>query len=290
MRAQLNGKRIWFDTIGPSLPTEGAEIDERPTIVALHGGPGIDHSSVRGSVEPLADLAQIVLIDQCGHGRSDYGEPSMWTIESWAADVAEFCDALEIKRPILFGSSFGAMVALATAGMFPDLPSALVVSNSSGGLTDHVATVEAFRRLGGDEVAAIAWRWLEDLDDEADEAFDEFCVPFYGHRPGAREHAAAMFSRAIRTPELGQHFQSMIKTLKPEKHAAAVRCRTLIMCGTDDVMVPQSLATELHQMFAPSIARLEFVPEAGHFLYRDNPEHAYRVLRAFINQLADEPG
>jgi len=252
--------------------------------VALHGGPGIDHSSVRGSVEPLADLAQIVLLDQCGHGRSDFGEPSMWTIESWASDVAEFCDVLEIKRPILFGSSFGAMVALATAGMFPDLPAALVVSNSSGGLIDHVAIVEAFRRLGGDEVASIAWRTLECLDDEAGDAYDEFCLPFYSHRPGASEHIAAMFSQAIRTPEILRHFQSMIKTLEPEKHAAAIQCPTLIMCGTDDVMVPQSVARELQQMFTPSIARLEFVPEAGHFLYRDNPDHAYDVLRSFIGE------
>ncbi len=81
MRAKLKTKRIWFDTIGSSL----ADASDRPTILALHGGPGIDHSSVRPSVEPLADLCQILLIDQCGHGRSDYGHPDDWTIESWAS-------------------------------------------------------------------------------------------------------------------------------------------------------------------------------------------------------------
>ena len=112
MRAQLRTKRIWFDTIGSSQPG-GEDGRDRPTILALHGGPGIDHSSVLPSVEPLGDLGQILLVDQCGHGRSDYGEPADWNIESWASDIAELCDVLEVTRPLLFGSSFGAMVALA---------------------------------------------------------------------------------------------------------------------------------------------------------------------------------
>jgi len=88
MRAKLKSKRIWFDTIGSSL-ADDADQGERPTILALHGGPGIDHSSVEPTVTPLADLGQILLIDQCGHGRSDYGYADDWTIEAWASDIAE---------------------------------------------------------------------------------------------------------------------------------------------------------------------------------------------------------
>jgi proline iminopeptidase len=281
VRVQLNAKRIWFDTIGSSLADEVAS-EERPTILALHGGPGIDHSSVRQTVEPLADLGQILLIDQCGHGRSDYGQPSDWNIESWASDVAELCDVLEVQKPILFGSSFGAMVALAVAGMFPELPSGLVISNSGAGLIDHEATREAFRRLGGDNVAEIAWRGLEDPSPETSEAYNEVCLRFYSHRPGAAEFAKFLLARAIRTPEVGEHFQSTIKSLQPSNYASAVRCRTLILCGADDVMVPESVARSLHDLFPYSVAELEFIPDAGHFLYRDNPDYVYRVLRSFV--------
>jgi len=255
---------------------------ERSTILALHGGPGIDHSSVRPSVEPLADLGQVLLIDQCGHGRSDHGQPADWNIESWASDVAELCDVLELRNPILFGSSFGAMVALAVAGMFPELASGLVISNSGAGLIDNEATRDAFRQLGGDEVAQIAWNFLEHPSAEAGEAYDELCLPFYSHRPGAAEFAQSLFAKAIRTPEVGEHFQSQIKSLQPNEYAKAVRCPTLILCGVEDVMVPKSVARELLGLFPHSVARLEFIPGAGHFIYRDNPEHAYRVLRSFV--------
>lgn len=283
VRAQLIGKRIWFDTIGSSL-ADGSDQGERPTILALHGGPGIDHSSVRASVAPLADLGQILLIDQCGHGRSDSGGPEDWTLESWASDIAELCEVLEVTKPILFGSSFGAMVALAAAGMFPELPSALVISNSGAGLIDREATREAFRRLGGDHVAEIAWQGLEHPSPEASQAYSEVCLPFYSHRPGAAEFASSLFASSIRTPEVGTHFQSTIKSLQPGRHAAAVSCPTLILCGADDVMVPQPVARDLLALFSPLVAELELVPDAGHFLYRDNPDHAYRVLRSFIEQ------
>ena len=283
MRVQVGEKRIWFDTLGSSLD-DNPRAEERQTILALHGGPGIDHSSVRPTVEPLADLAQILLLDQCGHGRSDRGQPRDWNIESWASDVAELCDALEVRQPILFGSSFGAMVALAVAGLFPDLPSALVISNSGAGLIDHQATREAFRRLGGDHVAEIAWQGLENPGPATTKAYNETCLPFYSHRPGAAEFTESMFANAVRTPEVGQHFQSTIKTLEPAKYAATVECRTLILCGTDDVMVPQSVARSLRDSFPRSPVRLEFVPDAGHFLYRDNPDDAYRLLRTFITQ------
>ena len=283
MRAQLGTKRIWFDTIGSSLADESGQ-GERSTILALHGGPGIDHSSVRPSVAPLADLGQILLIDQCGHGRSDYGQPEDWTLESWASDVAELCDVLEVTRPILFGSSFGAMVALAVAGIFPELPSALVISNSGAGLIDHEATKEAFQRIGGDDVADIAWRFLEHPSPEASEAYSKFCLPFYSRRPGAAEFTQSLFASAIRTPEVGTQFQSTIKSLQPGRHAATVLCPTLILCGADDVMVPEPVARSLLGLFSPLVAKLELVPDAGHFLYRDNPEHAYRVLRSFIEK------
>jgi hypothetical protein len=32
-------------------------------------------------------------------------------------------------------------------------------------------------------------------------------------------------------------------------------------------------------MFPPETARLDFVPDAGHWLYRDNPDHPYGILR-----------
>jgi pimeloyl-ACP methyl ester carboxylesterase len=43
------------------------------------------------------------------------------------SDVRAFCDALEIAQPIVYGASFGGMVALAYATRHPDHPAKLIV-------------------------------------------------------------------------------------------------------------------------------------------------------------------
>jgi pimeloyl-ACP methyl ester carboxylesterase len=45
MQIDVNGTRLWFDVDGPALVPVGADMRERPTVVLVHGGPGVyDHS------------------------------------------------------------------------------------------------------------------------------------------------------------------------------------------------------------------------------------------------------
>ena len=41
MRIEVNGTRLWFDVDGSSLVPEGRAMRQRPTVVAVHGGPEI---------------------------------------------------------------------------------------------------------------------------------------------------------------------------------------------------------------------------------------------------------
>ena len=69
----------------------------RPTLVLLHGGPGANHSFFKPEFSAMADAAQVVYLDLRGSGRSDHGDPGMWTWEQWADDVAGLCRALDIE-------------------------------------------------------------------------------------------------------------------------------------------------------------------------------------------------
>ena len=80
---------------------------ERPTVLCLYGGLGFDHSTLKAFLTPLADIAQLVFLDQRGNGRSDQSTPDRWNLDTWIEDVREFSAALEIERPILLGQSFG---------------------------------------------------------------------------------------------------------------------------------------------------------------------------------------
>ena len=58
---------------GASHVPDGPVIREKPTLLLLHGGPGLDHSIYKPAFSTLADVAQVVFLDHRGNGRSDSG-------------------------------------------------------------------------------------------------------------------------------------------------------------------------------------------------------------------------
>ena len=55
MRISLGDVSLWFDVSGPSVIPQGDTTAERPVVVAVHGGPGLDHMTVKGALGPLAE-------------------------------------------------------------------------------------------------------------------------------------------------------------------------------------------------------------------------------------------
>ena len=167
MRVHVNGVSLWFEVSGPALTLDDGVVRPLPTLVAVHGGPGVDHTSSRLNLEPLTGHAQVIFYDQRGHGRSDYSSAEHWNLSTWASDLRGFCDALGIERPVVLGSSFGGFVALTYAALFPDHPGAVILTNTTGGRTNYTRSVEVFRRLGGDQAADVAARDFAEHTEES---------------------------------------------------------------------------------------------------------------------------
>jgi hypothetical protein len=53
MRISLGDVTLWFDLSGPSVIPRGDTAVERPTLVAVHGGPGLDHINMKAGLAPL---------------------------------------------------------------------------------------------------------------------------------------------------------------------------------------------------------------------------------------------
>jgi len=107
MRVSIGDCRLFVDVDGVGLVPDGRTMRQRPTLIALHGGPGLDHTSFKPEFGTLSDVAQIVYVDHRGQGRSDRSTPDRWNFAQWADDVVSLCDALGIEDPIVYGVSFG---------------------------------------------------------------------------------------------------------------------------------------------------------------------------------------
>ena len=187
MRVDLGDVNLWFDVSGPSVAPDGAGVIERPTLVAVHGGPGADHINLKDALAPLAEHVQILFYDQRGHGRSDHSSPEFWNQRTWATDLRRLCDTLGLHRPVVLGSSFGGRVTLAYAGLFPGHARGIILANTTGGRVDDLLSIEIFRRLGGAEAAAAAERDFAENSAGSRAEFRRVCGPLYTSRPWSSE-------------------------------------------------------------------------------------------------------
>ena len=283
MYVTVNGVRLFFDTAGPGLAITPDGPHEKPVLLVLHGGPGFDHWGMRFYFDRFADIAQVVYLDHRGNGRSrggDGADPSRWTLEQWGDDIFGFCEALGIEAPIVFGQSFGGMVAQAYAARHPGHARALVFSSTAARMRlDDV--LDGFEALGGAEARhAAAAFWTHGRDEDIALYF-RVCNPLYNTRP--REEAAGR--GVVFHWDVFRHFSlpaGEIWRMDLRPGLAAVQVPALVLTGDRDPVTPAAASRDIAAALRPEIARLDEMAHCGHGTFRDAPEETEALLRAFI--------
>lgn len=279
MFIELGEARIFFDTMGTKLAIDGERMAEKPTLIVMHGGPGFDHSTMRPYFDRFADTHQVVYIDHRGNGRST-GGPDGWTLARWGDDVKALCDALGIERPVVYGNSFGGMVAMSYGSQHPADPAKLILSSTAARMRLDI-TYRMMEERGGPEARAVAEKfWTEGAEEDFAD-YMRFCMPLYN--PGGSELWAAARRRAIMRLDVMRHFAlGEMRIMDARAGLANIRCPTLILAGTYDPITPVACAEEIERALPDGLAQLEVFEGAGHGVHRDRPEEAEHVLRAFL--------
>lgn len=283
MRISLGDVSLWFDVSGPSVVPDGAVAAERPVLVAVHGGPGLDHMTVKSALGPLTDDFQVLYFDLRGHGRSDRSGAEFWNLRTWADDLRRLCDALGLRKPIVLGSSFGGDVAVTYAALFPDHPGALILANTTGGHRDESRVIEAFGRLGGPEAADIVKHMYANDRENLQADFHRVCYPLYSAEPGWAEEAPQFLARMIRNQDVAVHYNDHeVAAFDPWSVLDGVRCPVLILTGEDDPVCPLPVVERLASRLPQQTTRLVCLPGARHTIFRDRPDLAFPAVRDFV--------
>jgi proline iminopeptidase len=281
MFVHLNGARIFFDTVGSQFAIDGEKMVERQSLIVMHGGPGFDHSTMRPYFDRFADTHHVVYIDHRGNGRST-GDPDTWTLAQWGDDVKAFCDALGIVKPVVYGNSFGGMVAIAYASRYPEHPAKLILSSTAARMRLE-ETTRLLAERGGEEVRAIAEKFWSAPDAQGMADYTRVCIPLY-NPPNARSAELAMsFRRAIVRGDVTAHFfQNEIRTMDARASLAHITCPTLVTGGDYDPITPVACSEEIFAALPKGVGQLEIVKGAGHGIHRDAPENAEEIYRRFL--------
>lgn len=282
MRVNIGDCRLFVDVEGPSLVPDGPTMRERPTLIAMHGGPGFDHSSFKPRFGAgLSDVAQILYYDHRGQGRSDRCAPEQWNFAQWADDVVALCDALGIEKPIVYGVSFGGMVGLHYAIRHPQHASKAILDSTAATL-DIESMFPVFERLGGVEAVDAARTFWADPSEEAMGEYLRVCMPLYNrHRP---DDADIAFARTLETAnfDLFRHWLlGEQQTFDLRAELSKVERPTLLLAGEDDPVTPVPGARLIAEGIGDN-CQLEVFEDCGHGVWRDQPEAAFASMRRFI--------
>jgi pimeloyl-ACP methyl ester carboxylesterase len=278
MFINVNGARLFVEVFGSKLVPEGPTMRERPTVIALHGGPA-DHVHMRSWVEPLTDIAQVVLFDMRGNGRSEMGSIEQCNMAQWGDDVKGVADALGIERPIVVGGSFGGFVAQSYATRHPDHPAKLGLF-VTGTRQDTDLSAEGFRQQGGDAAAALVRKMYEEPSVESVINFFAGCGQYYSTSGHIDAEADARTTYNI---EVATHwFTKIVFSFDFRTELSKVSVPVLLLGGDKDPIMPPVFQDEIEAgLTRAPVTRITF-PNAGHHLQTDAQDAYFAALREWI--------
>ncbi|MEU6679761.1 alpha/beta hydrolase [Streptomyces sp. NPDC046853] len=250
-----NGIRLYVEDRG-----------QGPALVLLHG----TGTSGRVWDAQLADLSRdhrIVAVDSRGCGRSD--RPVVGnTIAGNTADVLAVIDALDLDRPVVVGSSVGAVFAIEAALAAPGRIGG-IISIDGPGYWPAVAL--------GDKLVEVAA-----ATDRAAQ-FAEWVPTWYS--PAASPELVASTLRQIL--ESSEHVDELFAdgaSYDPRERIRELDVPVLFLHGALDASIPCEVSRVLAGLAPQGTFRL--IEGAGHMPHQERPEAVNEAVREAVSRLA----
>ena len=116
-------------------------------VLLLHGGPGFPHDYLEAmeSFLPQAGI-EMYYYDQLGVGNSDVpDDPSLWTLPRYLSEVEEVRQGLKLDDFVLYGQSWGGILAIEYALNYQQHLRGLVISNMTAGVQSYLKHIAALK-------------------------------------------------------------------------------------------------------------------------------------------------
>jgi 3-oxoadipate enol-lactonase len=210
-----------------------------------------------------------------GMGRSD-PLPGSYSMDSYADDLVALLDHLGVGQAIAAGMSMGGYVLFALLRRHPERVKGVILINTKAAADTEEARQGRYKmaeQARGEGATPIAESMLpkmltEQTRDQQPE-LAEFVHRMMAATPveGITGALEAMAQRPDSTPLLG-----------------SIQVPTLIIAGSDDALIPQSVAQEMHR--AIPNAELVIIDGAAHAAVLERPAAVNQAIEEWASRLA----
>jgi sigma-B regulation protein RsbQ len=245
-------------------------------MVFAHGF-GCDQNMWRFITPAFEDDYRIVLFDYVGSGRSDltaYDPERYATLDGYARDLLEVCEALDLHDVVLVAHSVSAMVGVLAANAAPERFARLVlVGPSPRYVNDPPGYVGGFERAD-----------IEGLLETMDKNYIGWAnhlapaIMQNGDRPELGDELTASFCST--DPVIARRFAEATFYADNRADLAAVRVPSLVLQCADDIIAPREVGEYVHRALPDSTLR--FIRATGHCPHMSAPEETVQLIREYL--------
>ncbi|MFF4956324.1 alpha/beta fold hydrolase [Streptomyces sp. NPDC001222] len=248
------------------------------TVVLAHGF-GCDQNMWRLMLPALVEDYRVVLFDYVGAGRSDaaaFSEGRYASLDGYARDVMEVCEAVDVRDAVFVGHSVSAMIGVLAADMAPE-------------------------RIGAHVMVAPSPRYIDDDGYKGGfsaEDIDELLASLESNYLGWSAALAPVIMGNSDRPELGEELKNSFCATDPDMarvfarttflsdsrdELKSVRVPTLVLECTEDAIAPREVGAFVHQAIAGST--LVTLDATGHCPHLSAPEATNEAILSFLADL-----
>jgi sigma-B regulation protein RsbQ len=245
-------------------------------MIFAHGF-GCDQNMWRFVTPAFEHDYQIVLFDYLGHGRSDVSayDPSRYTsLDGYATDVLDICEALDVQGGVFVGHSVSAMIGALACAREPERFDRLVMIGPSPRYINDDDYVGGFARADIDEL-------LEALESNYLGWSHAMAPAIMGRpdRPQLEEELANSFCRT--DPAIARQFARTTFLSDNRQDLARVGTPTLVLQCSNDVIAPDSVGDFVHRHLRNSV--LVHMRATGHCPNLSAPDETIGAIKAFLS-------
>jgi proline-specific peptidase len=258
----------------------------RLPLLVLHGGPGVPYRSL----EPLEELAAmgrpVIFYDQLGCGNSAAPpDPTRWTVELFREEIDAVRSALDLARGLIFGHSWGGMLAMEYALTHPAGLGGLVLSDTHASTAEYESEQRRVRSELPDEIRAVLDRH-EAAGTTTEPEYQEAIAAFQKRHMLGTEQAPSYLAEAMQDrsahPEVAQTLMGRLRDWDITARLGEIEVPTLVVVGRYGIVTP-ALSETLHRGIPRS--RLVVFEQSAHFPYITETAPYLQTVERFLEEV-----
>jgi len=246
-------------------------------MVFAHGF-GCDQNMWRLVTPAFENDYRIVLFDYVGSGKSDrraWDAQRYSTLEGYATDLLEVCEALDLRDIILVGHSVSSMIGVLAANRAPDRFAHLIMVGPS---PRYINDADA-DYTGGFERTDI--EGLLEMMDRNYVGWANFLAPAIMKNPDRPELGEELTAAFCSTdPVIARRFAEATFFADNREDLARLSVPSLILQCSEDIIAPGAVGDYMHRVTPGSTLRV--LTATGHCPHMSHPEETIEAIRDYL--------